>query len=248
MLEGLLDSEAAKIFVTPLNDIIKVGITEKVLLSITDDGIRISCIKPDKSNFVILKYKKDFLNHFKLPKIPETFGVKDLSELVGIMRAFADGFNIKIEKNIMTISSGTSVFTYYGCNEKHCSKAPKAINPEQAEYTTFIWDEAMKSFSTAIAQLKEQKHIVVSGNKDDTVANIMVTDQQFKRYNNFCSKINCTEVTETFRRVIDKLIFHPVVTGSLEKYVVRVREKCVIFQGSTPEFSLVHSVSTKVKS
>lgn len=247
MLEGLLDSEKAKEFITPLNDIINVGISEKVLLDITDDSIKISTTTPNKSNYLIMKYNKDFVKGFTLPSVPFSFGIKDLSEIVGIMRAFSDGFKIKIEDQMMTLSSGQSTFTYYGCNEKHCIKGPKRIDMETGVITSFKWDSELKSFTKAIGQLKEQEHIVISGNKDDNVATIMVTNEQFKRYNNFSSKVQCIQIVDTFRKIVDKKIFHPVITSSIDEFIVRVFDDNIMFIGKTDPFNIIHMVSTKVK-
>ena len=248
MLEGLLDSDAAKKFITPLNDIIKVGITEKILLNVTEDGLKISCSTPNKSNFVILKYKPEILSGFTFPTVPFNFGIKDLSELVGIMRVFNDGFKIKVEDGILTLSSGTSIFTYYGCAEKHCIIGPKNINiAELKPYTTFKWSDELKTFGQSINQLRDQEHIVISGNLEDAVTTLMVTNNQFKRYNNFTCKVNCTPVSETYRKIIDKNIFHPVVTSSVETFVVKVLNEAVMFFGNTEDFTIIHAVSTKIK-
>lgn len=247
MLEGLLDSDASKKFITPLNDIIKVGITEKVLLSITDETIKICCTTSNKSNFVILKYKTDFLSGFNMPSVPFNFGVKDLSEVVGIMRAFLDGFKLKIEKEVMTISSGNSVFTYYGCNEKMCVEGPKKVDPNGKFFTSFKWDDSLKSFTNAINQLKDQEHIVISGNKGDTVSSLVVTNNQFKKYTNFSHKIQCTEVEDNFRIIINKLIFYPIVTSSVGEFIVKIHDLGAVFFGATDEFTIVHAASSKVK-
>ena len=247
MLEGIFDSDQSKKFLSPLNDIIKVGITEKVLINITDGTIKISACTPTKSNFVILKYKKDLFDGFRFPSVNSNFGVKDLGELVSILKTFTDGFNLKIEEDVLTVSSGTSTFTYYGCNEKLCVKGPKAVNADEGFFTAFKWSNEMKTFTNAINQLRDQEHVVIHGNVGDTVLNLLITNDQFKRYNNFTCKTNCTEITQTFRKIIDKNIFHPVVTSSVGEFVVKVFEPAVMFFGNTEDFSIVHSVSTKVK-
>ena len=247
MLEGLLDSEKAKQFITPLNDIISVGITEKILINILDDCIKISSTTPNKSNYFILKYKKEFLEGFNLPSVPFNFGVKDLTELVGIMRAFSDGFKIKIEDKILTLSNGDSTFTYYGCNENHCIRGPKNVDTETGLLAAFKWDDALKPFTKAIGQLKDQEHVVFSGNKDDMKTNLMVTNEQFKRYNNFCSRTQSTKVTQTFRKITDKKIMLPVVTSSIDEFLVKIFNDNIMFMGKSDAFNIIHMVSTKVK-
>jgi DNA polymerase III sliding clamp (beta) subunit (PCNA family) len=247
MLEGLFTSDYSKRFLSPLNDIIKVGITEKILLNIDNDTIKISACTPTKSNFVILKYKKELFKDFKMPSKPLNFGVKDLGELVSILKTFSDGFDLKIEQEVLTVSSGHSNFTYYSCNEELCIKGPKTVNADEGFFTAFKWSNEMKTFTNAINQLREQEHIVIHGNKGDAITTLMITNDQFKRYNNFTSKVQSTEISQTFRKIIDKNIFHPVVTSSVNEFVVKVFEPAVLFFGNNEDFSIVHSVSTKVK-
>ena len=105
----------------------------------------------------------------------------------------------------------------------------------------------MKTFTNAINQLRDQEHIIMHGNKGDSIITLMITNDQFKRYNNFTSKTQCTEISDTFRKIIDKNIFHPVVTSSAGEFVVKIFEPAVMFFGNNEDYSVVHSVSTKVK-
>ncbi len=247
MFEGLLTGDNVKKFIAPLNDIISVGITEKVLINIFDDCIKISSTTQNKSNYFILKYNKEFLKEFTLPSVPFNFGVKDFTELVGIMRAFPEGFKIKIEDDVLYLISGQSTFTYYGCNEKHCITGPKKIDTETGLLSSFKWDTELNSFTKAISQLKTQDHVVFSGNKDDTVMTLMVTNEQFKRYHNFSSKVQSTSIKESFRKITDKKILLPVITSSVDEHIVKIFDDNIMFMGKTDAFSVIHMVSTKVK-
>lgn len=247
MFEGSFDSEAVKSFVSPLNDVLRVGIT-KLRLDINPDGVKIGAVSEDgNSLYTTVHYKQTLFNNFKFPSIPFIFGVHDLSELVGIMKVFTDGFTIKINKELVIIENESNKYIYYGVSEKKCPKGPSRLAPKIDPVAQFVWDEKMSSFMRALTMMK-QEHIVFNGSKGKNTINISIVTSQFKKYNEFKASVEGDENALDFRMVIDKVRFQPCVAGSIDTFKVSLYDKkMVILKGVTDFYELCFAVSPQVK-
>jgi hypothetical protein len=248
MFEGSFDSETAKSFVAPLNDLLRVGIS-KLKININTDGVKIGAVSEDgNSLFVTLHYKADQFKGFKFPSVPFIFGVHDLSELVGIMKVFSEGFSLKVNKDLIVINHDDNKYIYYGVSEKKCPKGPSSLGNKTDPTAGFIWDEKMSSFMKALTMMK-QEHIVFTGDKGKDTLDIAIVTSQFKKYNEFKASVTGETNTCDFRMVLDKNLFQPCVAGSVSEFNVKLFDrKMVVLQGNTDFYEICFAVSCKAKS
>lgn len=246
MFEGSFDSEKAAAFVAPLGDILKVGVTNP-MFSISETGFRISTSTPTSSNYVVINYKDELFKDFTFPSTPFNFGIADLAELTGIMRVFKEGFTLKVTDVLTTLSQKSNKFIYYGNVEKKCQKGPKSLRTQEKPYATLKWSEDMDAFMRAAAQLNRNEHIVVEGNKGESDIDLAVTNTNVVRFNTFSVGLDSSEVEQSFKLVIGKDIFQPIVSGSVTEFDVEIYERSMVFHGETDYYHISHAVTPKNK-
>jgi hypothetical protein len=246
MFEGSFDSDKAAAFIAPLSDILRVGISSP-MFSISETGLRISTSTATGSNYVVVKYKDAIFEDFTFPAQPFNFGIVDLSELTGIMRVFKNGFNIKVTDVLTTLSHKSNKFIYYSNVEKKCQKGPKSLKTKEEPKATLKWGEDMEEFMRAASQLSNNEHIVIEGNKGESDIDLAVTNTNFVRFNTFKVEVESSEIDETFKHVISKEIFQPIVAGSVSEFDVHVYDRSIVFHGETDYYEISHAVTPKNK-
>jgi len=248
MLQGSLSKDQADAFLQPLEDIIRVGI-DKILLEINDDNtISIGTQTGNSSNFVIVNYKTDLFKSFNRVDQKFVFGVISLPELIGIMRIFPLGFNIRMTEDMFVVEKDTNKFVYYGCSAKDTLRAPssKIKGTTEEPLASFAWNENMGSLVKAMNLLK-MDNVILSGDSSAKLINVSVTNKQFQRYNNFSSKIAVNDMKKDFKVLFEKEKIQPVLNSKINNFGAKIFEKGLLLTGETDSYIIQHAVTPLVK-
>jgi len=248
MLQGSFTKEQAESFLQPLEDIIRVGI-DKILFEINDDNtINIGTQTGNSSNFVIVNYKQDLFKGFQKVEQKFVFGVISLPELIGIMRIFPNGFNVRMTEDMFVVEKDTNKFVYYGCSAKDTMRAPssKIKGTTESPLASFAWNENMGSLVKAMNLLK-MDNVILSGDSATKLINVSVTNKQFQRYNNFSSKIAVDEMKKDFKVLFDKEKIQPVLNSKINNFSAKIFEKGLLLTGETDFYIIQHAVTPLVK-
>jgi hypothetical protein len=248
MLQGSFSKEQAELFLQPLEDIIRVGI-DKILLEINDDTtMSIGTQTSNSSNFVIVNYKANLFKSFARVTQKSEFGVISLPELIGIMRIFPLGFNVRIENGMFIVEKDTNKFVYYGCAAKDTLRSPssKIKGTTATPIASFAWNENMASLVKAMNLLK-MENVILSGDAATKLINISVTNKQFQRYNNFSSKIVADTVENDFKVLFEKEKIQPVLNSKINNFSAKIFEKALLLTGENDSYVIQHAVTPLVK-
>lgn len=248
MLQGSFSKEQADSFLQPLEDIIRVGI-DKILLEINDDTtISIGTQTSNSSNFVLVNYKPELFKAFAKVTQKSEFGVISLPELIGIMRIFPFGFNLRIDDGMFIIEKDTNKFVYYGCSSKDTMRAPssKIKGTTETPLASFAWNENMGSLVKAMNLLK-MDNVILSGDSATKLINVSVTNKQFQRYNNFSAKIVVDEMKKDFKVLFDKEKIQPVLNSKINNFSAKIFDKGLLLTGETDSYIIQHAVTPLVK-
>jgi hypothetical protein len=248
MLQGSFSKEQADAFLQPLEDISRVGI-DKILFEINDDTtMSIGTQTSNSSNFVIVNYKADLFKSFARVTQKAEFGVISLPELIGIMRIFPLGFNLRIDEGMFIIEKDTNKFIYYGCAAKDTMRAPssKIKGTTDAPLASFAWNENMASLVKAMNLLK-MDNVILSGDSATRLINVSVTNKQFQRYNNFSAKIPVEDIKKDFKVLFDKEKIQPVLNSKISNFAAKIFDKGLLLTGETESYIIQHAVTPLVK-
>jgi len=248
MLQGLFTKDQADQFLQPLDDILRVGI-DKILFEINDDKtISIGTQTSNSSNFVIVNYKDTLFSSFNKVDQKFVFGVINLSELLGIMRIFPLGFNLRVTEDMFIVEKDTNKFVYYGCSVKDTLRSPssKIKGTVDSPLASFTWGENMNSLVKAMNLLK-MDNVILSGDASTKLINVSVTNKQFQRYNNFSAKIQATEIKKDFKVLFDKDKIQPVMNSKINNFAANIFEKGLLLTGITESYTIQHAVTPLVK-
>lgn len=248
MLQGSFSKEQADSFLQPLEDIIRVGI-DKILFEINDDNtISIGTQTGNSSNFVIVNYKAELFKAFDKVDQKFVFGVISLPELIGIMRIFPLGFNLRMTDDMFVVEKDTNKFVYYGCSAKDTMRAPssKIKGTTDTPLASFAWNENMGSLVKAMNLLK-MDNVILSGDSATKLINVSVTNKQFQRYNNFSAKIAVDEMKKDFKVLFDKEKIQPVLNSKINNFSAKIFEKGLLLTGETESYIIQHAVTPLVK-
>lgn len=248
MLQGTFSKEQTDAFIQPLEDILRVGI-DKILFEINDDNtISIGTQTSNSSNYVIVNYKNTLFQSFTKVDQKFTFGVISLSELIGIMRIFSNGFNLRVTEDMFIIEKDSNKFMYYGCAAKDTMRAPssKIRGTTEEPLATFAWNENMGSLVKAMNLLK-MDNVILSGDSMTKLINVSVTNKQFQRYNNFSSKIVVETMKKDFKVLFDKEKIQPVLNSKTCNFTAKIFDKALLLLGETDSYVIQHAVTPLVK-
>lgn len=248
MLQGSFSKEQADAFLQPLEDISRVGI-DKILFEINDDTtVSIGTQTSNSSNFVIVNYKADLFKSFARVTQKSEFGVISLPELIGIMRIFPLGFNLRIDDGMFIVEKDTNKFIYYGCAAKDTMRAPssKIKGTTDAPLASFAWNENMASLVKAMNLLK-MDNVILSGDSATRLINVSVTNKQFQRYNNFSAKIAVEDIKKDFKVLFDKEKIQPVLNSKINNFAAKIFDKGLLLTGDTDSYTIQHAVTPLVK-
>lgn len=248
MLQGSFSKEQADAFLQPLEDIIRVGI-DKITLEINDDKtMSIGTQTSNSSNFVIVNYKPELFKSFATVTQKSEFGVISLPELIGIMRIFPLGFNLRIDDGMFIVEKDTNKFVYYGCATKDTLKSPssKIKGTTATPLASFAWNENMASLVKAMNLLK-MENVILSGDSSTKLINVSVTNKQFQRYNNFSAKIAVDEMEKDFKVLFDKEKIQPVLNSKINNFSAKIFDKGLLLTGETDFYVIQHAVNPLVK-
>ena len=109
MFEGKFQNNIAyKAFISPLGDLIKIGINQ-IQVDIGCDAVHIGATTPDKSsNFVCIDFSPKTFEGFKFPSMPFVFCIYDLSEFIGMLKIIGENVKLHITNEVCTFTCGKS--------------------------------------------------------------------------------------------------------------------------------------------
>ena len=241
---SLETSELAKGFTTPMNDLLKCGVSKIVLHFNSDNTITIRGLNDNRNCICMVDYNEDLITAVDI-KSECDFGIYELGEFVSLSNVFNGGNDFTVyEDYSATVEYESASFKFRGSDVDAIKEGPQSLSASLQWFAEFKWEgSAFSTFVTALSRLG-QNYVRFEGKAGDTTMKMTVCDKDIPT-STFTANIDLEdEVEEDFKVILNKENLQPIIGGSVKNLKVQISNQLVYFSGSSDYHDVKYYVST----
>jgi len=241
---GILDTpELANGFISPLDDILKSSVEQAVInFNKEDNSIKINAINESKTAIIFVDYLSELVDAVTINEDYD-LGIYELSEFAAMSKIFSDGFSLNIEDHVVTVENEGQEFTFISSDTSAIQTGPKKFSGNVKWVSEFAWTpELFGNFTKAIGRLS-QDYVTFEGKEGEKSLSIKVCDKDM-RSSAFKTNVDLEDTNQSsFKVILNKEYFQPVVTASIKNLQVQISDKLVSFVGKSEYSKIKYYIS-----